>query len=588
VAAAALVLVASFAVPPAPAVAANSTKPPVPAELAGLPQIEVSYGHDVTLQLVGDAPDFEHPVICGELGCVYNSIGWGLPAGSSATAGCGATDISCTFAYRPFGFGDKDEAWQKATVAHLQGSFTVSSQSYALLGTVGKYTAYPDLWFEDGDPDELASGRAIYLVRGGTAPDVSACSADVGDPGSQEIPDCLVISGSSGARNLPEDSTWTVYGTLKAPTSGPVSQVAGFSTTTITVTGDNVLMARVTHVARPTLSVAVTGLPSSIGLNQTAVVHVTVSATGGAGGQINDITFPRGILTSGPGSSLETALQVVSPSVLPAPFSLTSGQSQTFDVTIKGVLARTNVFVSSQASGGTDESQSRTADATTVKTNVVDGDPPPPVDPGDPGDAPAPPVINAATGGAPGLVSGTVTGAPGSTVLLHLATATPSGTCPRLMTGAGISSAGVVTVAIPASGTAPFTHAAAIAPNGWVYGTTVAASKTSDVSACRKVAPASSTVGLKLVKKKVKVGKKGKATVTVAAAGLAPSGTVTVTEGKKVLGRATLTAADHGEVTVTLKKRPKGKHRLTASFAGSADVAGSTSSSVVLTVKGAS
>lgn len=591
-AAAALALTATLGIS-APASAANTTKPPVPADLAGLPQIEVGYGGSATLQLAGEPPDFENPVSCGELGCIYNYMSWALPPGSVPTAGCNGTSMSCTFGYYASGFGDKDEAWKKATGAHMRGSFAMSSSSWAVLGTVGKYTTYPELWFNAGDPDQFASGRTIYLVRGGTAPDVSSCSTGIGDPNSQATPDCFKIVGSGGARNLPEGSTWTVYGTLVAGGTGGVSQlpgISGFPTRSITVTGDNLAgtQGRITHVARPTLSVSVTGLPTTLLLNQTATVQVTVSAVGGAGGQISGITFPRGILTSGPSSSLENALQIVSPASAPAAFSLTSGQSKTFDVTIKGVIARTNVFVSSQASGTTDEGQARSHNASSVKTDVVDDGPPPPPppdDPDDPGDAPEPPALTSATGGAPGIVRGTVSGAPGSTVQVNVASATSSPSCPQLMSGSGVTTGGSVSVLIPASGTATFARSVALSAGRWVYATQFAAGKTSDVSACRKVGKAAATVTLALAKKKIQEGQKGKATVRVTGAGLVPTGKVTILEGDKVLGTATLKAGDQGMVTITLKKRPKGKHTLLASYAGSDAVAAGSSATVVLTVR---
>ena len=571
---------------PATPVSANTTRPPLPPELAGLTQLEVGYGQAVTLQFTGTPPDFEHPVICGELGCVYNTIGWGLPPGSTPTSGCGPQDTACTFTYTPPGYGDNAETWQKATVAHLQGSSTVSSTSYAILGTVGRYTVYPELIFPTGDPDEYALGRSIFLVRGGTTPDASSCSSGGGGPTGAD-PDCMVIAGASGARNVPEGSTWTIYGSL-ASASGAVTGLAGFTPKTFTVTGDNLLGSpvRITHVTRPSLAVTVSDLPTTIPLNHTATVHVTVTAVGGQAGEISSVTFPRGLLTSGPNSSLETALQIVSPTSAPGPFTLTSGQSQSFAVTVKGVQARTNVFVSSQATGTTDEGQDRIQNAPTLKTNVVDDGTPPPDEPDDPAAAPAPPVIATASGGAPGTLSGTVSGAPGSTVQVRLATAAASASCPRLMSGAGITTLGMLTVAIPGSGTASFSHSTSLAPNSWAYGTTVASSKTSDVSACRRVGQAPATVGLALAKKKVKAGKRGRATVTVAASGLPAAGTVTVREGTRIVGTATLTPGDRGRVTIRLSARPKGKHTLIASYAGSADVVAATSSAVVLIVKG--
>src|SRR5690606_25354260 len=157
-------------------------------------------------------------------------------------------------------------AWKKVTVAHMTGPFTVSSTSYALLGSVGKYTTYPTLLFPAGDPDAAATGLRVYLVRSGSTPDVSTCSTALGDPNSQSVPDCMLVIGSSGARTLPDGSTWTILGSLTAATSGPVAPSPGFGPTTFTVSGDNLFGAPVQswHVPRPTLAVAVTGLPSSI------------------------------------------------------------------------------------------------------------------------------------------------------------------------------------------------------------------------------------------------------------------------------------------------------------------------------------
>jgi len=75
--------------------------------------------------------------------------------------------------------------------------------------------------------------------------------------------------------------------------------------------------------------------------------------------------------------------------------------------------------------------------------------------------------------------------------------------------------------------------------------------------------------------KTVKFGKKAKGDVTVTLTGTSSKagGTVTITEGKKVLGTGTLV---NGKVTITLKKPLKpGKHTLTVTWAGDANAAGS-------------
>ena len=61
----------------------------------------------------------------------------------------------------------------------------------------------------------------------------------------------------------------------------------------------------------------------------------------------------------------------------------------------------------------------------------------------------------------------------------------------------------------------------------------------------------------------------------VAADGTAPVGTVTVTDGGKVIATAQLTAADKGKVAVALPKLGKGVHLIRTSFEGSAGFADS-------------
>lgn len=68
-------------------------------------------------------------------------------------------------------------------------------------------------------------------------------------------------------------------------------------------------------------------------------------------------------------------------------------------------------------------------------------------------------------------------------------------------------------------------------------------------------------------------GRPGAVTVTVASAGAAPTGVVTVKDGAQVVGRADLRAADSGSARVPVSARPSGSRQLSVAYAGSADVA---------------
>ena len=75
-------------------------------------------------------------------------------------------------------------------------------------------------------------------------------------------------------------------------------------------------------------------------------------------------------------------------------------------------------------------------------------------------------------------------------------------------------------------------------------------------------------------KAKAKRGGKAKVVVTVSAPGLDPAGAVTVTRGRKVVGRGTVGAS--GQLTLTLARQPKGKVTWTVTYAGSDGVAPAT------------
>ena len=63
----------------------------------------------------------------------------------------------------------------------------------------------------------------------------------------------------------------------------------------------------------------------------------------------------------------------------------------------------------------------------------------------------------------------------------------------------------------------------------------------------------------------------------VAADGSAPVGTVTVTDGSKVIATATLSAADKGKVDIALPALKRGVHLIRTSFTGTGDYQNSRS-----------
>ncbi|GAA2241735.1 hypothetical protein GCM10010401_13210 [Rarobacter faecitabidus] len=102
-----------------------------------------------------------------------------------------------------------------------------------------------------------------------------------------------------------------------------------------------------------------------------------------------------------------------------------------------------------------------------------------------------------------------------------------------------------------------------------------------------KVAKAAASVSAKVAKKSVKKGKKATITVKVTAAGLKPSGKVTVKFGKK---KVTKKLGKKGTVKITSPKLKKGKVKVTVSYAGdkatkAAKLAAKKAKKLTITVK---
>lgn len=108
---------------------------------------------------------------------------------------------------------------------------------------------------------------------------------------------------------------------------------------------------------------------------------------------------------------------------------------------------------------------------------------------------------------------------------------------------------------------------------------------TSKGSVTVKVTKATSTAAVALSKKSVKVGKQATASVKVSSSTVpAPTGTIRIYDGSKVLKTYTLTAAKKGTYKVLLPKLAAGSHAIKVVYSGSGVIKGATSKTVVLKV----
>ncbi|MGH1563837.1 Ig-like domain-containing protein [Mumia sp. DW29H23] len=141
-------------------------------------------------------------------------------------------------------------------------------------------------------------------------------------------------------------------------------------------------------------------------------------------------------------------------------------------------------------------------------------------------------------------------------------------------------SRGAAAVTVPA-GIAVGTHAVTASYKADYTPTTASA------RANLRIVKAGTVTKARLAKKKVTRAQRAKVTVTVAGRGttIRPTGTVTVFDGKKRVGKATLTVSKRGTVTVKLPRlKKRGKHTLRITYGGSSAFGGS-STRVVLRVR---
>jgi hypothetical protein len=138
-------------------------------------------------------------------------------------------------------------------------------------------------------------------------------------------------------------------------------------------------------------------------------------------------------------------------------------------------------------------------------------------------------------------------------------------------------SAGTATFTIPGTKLTPGSHSLTVAYAG-------SANAAASTSAAKTVAVGKAVGHLTntLAPKKLKHTKRAKLTIKVTATGVVPTGTITIYDGTKKIGTASLTAAKKGTVVVTLPKLKKGSHKIHAVYAGSTLVGAATGASVTL------
>lgn len=134
--------------------------------------------------------------------------------------------------------------------------------------------------------------------------------------------------------------------------------------------------------------------------------------------------------------------------------------------------------------------------------------------------------------------------------------------------------AGKATFTVAGTKLAPGTHPLTVTYNGSTSLLTSSAAAKSVVIG-KAVAHATNALSPRTISHT----KRAKLIIKVTAAGTTPTGTVTIYDGTKVIGHATLS---RGTVTFTLPKLRRGSHKIHAKYAGSSVVGAATASTVTL------
>ena len=317
---------------------------------------------------------------------------------------------------------------------------------------------------------------------------------------------------------------------LRLRTSAPGRSVtASYAVADIVVDGNTWRVAGTEAGAATTTTLHATPTSPKVGTSLTLTAGVSPEAAAGTV-QFRDGTTALGApvaVSAGAASRTVTVTKAGAHSYhavfTPSDASAYSGSTGTADVTAAKATSTVTPTWPTRATYGT---------ATSVKVKVV------------------------ATGTTP---TGTVTVKRGSTIV-----------------GTGTLSGGVATVKLGATSLPPGT-ASLVA----TYAGSADVAGSSSSAGSVKVARATARLTQRLSATRIRTTTNAKVTVTVAATGTIPTGTVAVYDGTKKIATGTLRG---GKVVVTLPKLKRGTHKIKAAYAGSTLVLPVTGAVVTLTV----
>ena len=497
----------------------------VPANLTKAQIVSIYKGEYTKVVVNGGTTTLQGPAYTPVAGDTVTAITTFLPAAGSGTRSYWLGQMGITEQQISDGTYPNLKAvdFDGESVQEHKGAALVSGTAAQNAGAIAPFSIAQ--WVAQGNA-KVTDHRAGALING-----VNGVAATTGDAGAHT----LALNSSFNAFTRP------VYNVVpSALADDPTSQVArtfvGSSsrvcqqTSTITSYGFGLLSGSVTcgdtttrAYRASTSQVAVTLAKSSAVVGSSVGATVSVTSVGNGGGVVRlysatdallgSVTVPAGASTATGAFTPTTAGSlavrgVFVPSLLGVAASESAAQPLT--VVAAAVASTTRVTVSSPRTVG----KSFTATATVTATKPVPG---------------------------------TVTFYDGSKVLKKVSIASGKKTA---------------TLSIKATKTS-YSLKAVFAPSSaaTVKGSTSAVVKVTVAKAAAKLAVTAPS--------KISAGRSAKVVVTVTATGVTPSGKVTVKEGSKVLGTATLQG---GKASITVKGLKKGSHTLVVSYAGSTTV----------------